>query len=265
LLVNGVELSLLEQGAGPPLVCLHETCTVAAVWQPLIEALGDRARVIAPDRRGWGKSGSPPQYAATTVEEQAADAAVLLEQLDAASALACGSGLGAVAALELALRRRDLVQAAILIEPPLLAYLPEATEGIAADRAALGEAVQGGGPEAGVDLYLRGGLPHLGPGAGRIPEQIGAAARERPLSLFAELGAVPAWSLRSAEMLASQAPARIVCANSTPPLLRAAADRLAPRLGGAERVELEADGLPHFSAAAALAELVAELLAATRV
>lgn len=223
--------------------------------------------MIAPDRRGWGASGSPQQYAATTVEEQAADAATLLERLGVAPALACGAGLGAVAALELLLRRRDLVHGAILIEPPLLALLLEATEGIAADRQALGDAVQGGGPEAGIDIYLRGELGHLGPGAERIPAQIAEVARERPLSLFAELGAVPAWALRSAEMLALRLPSRIVCADSTPQLLRSAADQLGPRLGASERIDVGGEGLAQVTGAAELAEVVAELLeaeAATR-
>jgi 3-oxoadipate enol-lactonase len=255
-----VELTWLDRGAGPPLLCLHETAAVGSIWGPLVDAVGGAARVIAPDRRGWGDSGSPEQYGATTVEEQAADAAALLEEIGAAPVLVCGSGLGAVIALELLLRRRDLARAGLLIEPPLLAYLPEATEGMAVDRQAIADAVKIGGPEAAFDLYLGGGLPHLGPGAVRIPEAVGAAARERPLSLFAELGAVPAWSLRTAEMLALQSPTRIVRGASTPPLLRNATEKLSERLGGTELVEVKGEGLPHVDAADQLAGLVRELL-----
>jgi pimeloyl-ACP methyl ester carboxylesterase len=261
LLLNGVELSWRDRGAGPPLLCLHETAATAAIWEPLIDAIGGDARTIALDRRGWGDSGAPEQYVATTVEEQAADAAALLEQLDAGPAVVCGAGIGAVIALELLLRRRDLAAAAILIEPPLLAYIPEATEGLAVDRQAIAEAVQGGGPEAAIDLYLSGELPHLGPGAGRIPDAVGAAARRRPMSLFAELGAVPAWSLRTAEMLALDAPSRIVSGTSTPDLLRAAGDQLAVRLGRSEQVNLGGEGLPHVGAAHELADAIRELLA----
>jgi hypothetical protein len=166
-----------------------------------------------------------------------------------------------VVALELLLRRRDLALAAILIEPPLFAYLPEATEGMAADRQTIAEAVQRGGPEAAIDLYLSGELSHLGAGAGRIPQAVGVAARKRPFSLFAELGAVPAWSLRTAEMVALDAPSRIVVGASTPGLLRAASEQLAVRLGRSEQLELEGEGLPHVSAAPRLAEVITELLA----
>jgi pimeloyl-ACP methyl ester carboxylesterase len=255
-----VELRWLERGAGPPFLCLHETAAAAAIWEPLIETMGGDASLIAPDRRGWGESGAPEQYAATTIEEQAGDAASLLEALAADPAIVCGSGLGAVAALELLLRRRDLARGGLLIEPPLLAYLPEATEGLAADREAIRAAVQSGGPKEAMDLYLRGGLPHLGPGAERIPEAVGEVARRSPGSLFAELGAVPAWSLRTAEMVGLESPTRIVLCPSTPALLRAAAEQLSVRLGSTKLVDVGGDGLPHVTAAPDLARLVRELL-----
>jgi 3-oxoadipate enol-lactonase len=259
-LINGVELSWRDRGAGPPLLLLHETAATAAIWEPLIDAIGADARTIAPDRRGWGSSEAPEQYVATTVEEQAADADALLREIDAGPAVVCGAGLGAVVALELLLRHRDLVRAAVVIEPPLLAFLPEATQGLAADRQRISEAVQEGGPEAAVDLYLDGGLPRLGPGAERIPDAVGAEARQRPLSLFAELGAVPAWSLRTAEMLAADAPSRIVVGSSTPPIVCSASEQLALRLGGTELVDVGGDGLPHVSAARESADAIAALL-----
>jgi pimeloyl-ACP methyl ester carboxylesterase len=266
LLVNGVELSWRERGAGPALLCLHETAATAAIWEPLADAIGDDARTIAPDRRGWGASGVPEQYSATTVEEQAADAGALLEAIEIEQgALLCGAGLGAVAALELLLRRGDLARAAILVEPPLLAFLPQATEGLSVDREGIAEAVRRGGPEAAIDLYLAGGLPHLGPGAGRIPDDVAAEARQRPLSLFAELGAVPAWSLRMAEMAAVEAPSRIIVGASTPPILCRAAEALATRLAGSELVRLGGDGLPHTDGARELAGVVRELLVSERV
>ena len=259
-LINGVGLSWRDRGAGPPLLLLHETAATAAIWEPLIDAIGADARTIAPDRRGWGSSEAPEQYVATTVEEQAADGDALLREIDAGPAVVCGAGLGAVVALELLLRHRSLVRAAVVIEPPLLAFLPEATQGLAADRQRIADAVQGGGPEAAIDLYLGGGLPHMGPGAERIPDAVGAEARQRPLSLFAELGAVPAWSLRTAEMLATDARSRIVVGASTPPIVRSASEQLALRLGASELVDVGGNGLPHVSAARESADAIRDLL-----
>ena len=259
-MINGVELSWRDRGAGPPLLLLHETGATAAIWDVLSDAVGADARTIALDRRGWGASGAPDQYVATTIEEQAADADALLREIGTVPAVVCGAGLGAVVALELLLRHRERARAAVLIEPPLLAFLPEATEGIAADRQAITEAVGSGGAGAAIDLYLGGALPHLGAGAGRIPDPVAAAARERAFSLFAELGAVPAWSLRSAEMLALDAPSRIVVGGATPALLCAAAEQLAVRLGGGELVDVGGDGLPHVGAARRVAEQVRTVL-----
>jgi pimeloyl-ACP methyl ester carboxylesterase len=165
-----------------------------------------------------------------------------------------------VVALELLLRHRELVRAAVLIEPPLLAFLPEATEGIGADRQAISDAVAEGGVEAALGLYLSGGLSHLGAGAERLPEAIAATARERPFSLFAEIGAVPAWSLRGAEMQALDAPSRVVVGGATPSLLRAAAERLAGRLGSTELVDVGGEGLPHVGAAPPLAGVLGDVV-----
>jgi pimeloyl-ACP methyl ester carboxylesterase len=256
---HGVDLAHWERGSGFPLLFLHETATGADVWHPLADALGEGTWAISYDRRGWGGSATPQSYARTTIEEQSADAAALLEALGVERALLCGSGLGAVAALDLLLRRPDLVSAAVLIEPPLLAFVPEATAGLSADRLAIVEAIRGGGPEAAMDLYLAGGLPFLGAGAERIPPEASRAASERPRSLFAELGAVPSWLLRPAELRAVQAPSRIVVSAATPTPLRVSAEHLAGRLRGSELVELAGDGLPHVTAATALADLIAGL------
>ncbi|MEK6276476.1 MAG: alpha/beta fold hydrolase [Actinomycetota bacterium] len=260
LLAGGIELSWWEQGQGPTVLCLHETAASGEIWRPLADALDGEARTVAPDRRGWGASGAPEQYSATTIAEQAEDAVALLDELDAAPALACGAGLGAVAALDLLLRRADLIRAGVLVEPPLLAFVPEATEGLSADLASVSKAVAAGGPAAALDLYLAGGLPYAGAGASRIPEPVAASAREHPLSLFAELPAVPAWSLHPSRMHRLQAPSRIVIAAGTPPPLRAAAEQLATHLGGSEIVRLGGEGLPHVDAAVELAAAVRALL-----
>lgn len=260
LLVRGVEIAHWSEGEGPAVVCLHETAAAAAVWRPLAAALSARARVVAYDRRGWGASGVPQGYRATSVEEQAEDAAALMAELGIERAVLCGAGLGAVAALDLARRRPEIVAGALLIEPPLFAFLPQATEGLSADRAAVEEAVRDGGVGAAVDLYLGGGLPFLGPGAARIPRQLAAAAAERPRSLFAEIAAVPSWTIGTAGALRAAAPSRVVAASEAPALLQEAAAVLASRLGGKEVLLVEGEGPPHVGAPGRLAAAVEALL-----
>ena len=147
----------------------------------------------------------------------------------------------------------------MLIEPPLLAFLPEATEGLSSDRVVIGDAVAASGPEGGLELYLAGGLAYLGAGAGRIPAEIAAIARRTPLSLFAELAAVPGWTIAASRLSRSEVRGRVVVGASTPPVLRAAAEQLAGRLGESELLPVGGEGLPQIDAAAELAVAVSEL------
>jgi pimeloyl-ACP methyl ester carboxylesterase len=255
-----VDLHRWETGQGQTVLCVHETGTSSEIWRPLAEALGDRVRTIAYDRRGWGRSEAPEPYLRTTVQEQAEDAARLLQRLEATATVACGAGLGAVAALDLLLRHPKLARGAVLIEPPLLAFVEEATEALSEDGGALREAVHAGGPAAGVELYLSGELTALGSGAGRLPQALAVPARERPLSLFAELSTVPSWQLPLSGMTQNALPVRIVISESTPSLLRRAAEELARRLTHAELRELLGQRPAHIDDPARLATLIVELL-----
>jgi pimeloyl-ACP methyl ester carboxylesterase len=258
--VGGVDLACWQGGAGQPLLLLHETAAGAAVWRPLIEELGPDVRAIAFDRRGWGRSSAPEPYLRTTIEEQSEDAAGVLAQLGAEGAVACGSGLGAVIALDLLVRRPGLLRAAVLIEPPLLAFLPDATEGLSGDRQTIEQALRDAGVAGALELYLGGGLPFLGPGAERIPEPASGAARGRALSLFAELATVSDWPIRPAQLHEVDAPSLIVTAASTLPLLEQAAQRLAAQLASSTLISVGGAGLPHVDAAAELAAALRDLL-----
>lgn len=259
--VGGITIACRDAGGdGPPILCLHETASSASVWEPLARELDNWARPIAYDRRGWGASAAPQGYRGTTVAEHAEDGAGVLAALGVEEAIACGAGFGSIAVLELMMRPGSPISAGVLIEPPLLSLLPESTEGLSADREAISAALESGGQGAAVELYLSGALPYLGPGSGRIPCSATQGATAHPLSLFAELAAVPAWALRGREMLAQSIPSRVVVGASTPPILRLAAEELAARLGGAEMARLGGEGLPHVSAVAGLAERIRSLL-----
>ena len=117
---RGVEIDWSERGEGPPVLLIHETAATGAIWDPLVDALSKESRAIAYDRRGWGDSSEPADYRRTTIEEQSEDAAALIESVADGPSVLCGAGVGAVIALDLLLRRSELVSAAVLIEPPLL-------------------------------------------------------------------------------------------------------------------------------------------------
>ena len=237
-------------------LCLHETATTGRIWEPLAEALAAHATVLAPDRPGWGETWVPEGYSRTTVAEQAGFGAQILRERG--PAVVCGAGIGAVAALELSLAEPDLVVGAVLVEPPLLSFVPEATERLAADVAALRDSVAEEGREAALDGYLAGRFSALGPGAGRIPPGLADRGPGATAALFAELSAVPAWARSDSELAGATKPSLVATAADSPPFLADAARELTRVLARSDLRETE-PGLPHFDRAGELAALVVEV------
>jgi pimeloyl-ACP methyl ester carboxylesterase len=255
---RGVEIAWSERGRGPTVLLIHETAATAAVWDPLAEPLANDFRTISYDRRGWGDSSEPEDYRRTTVEEQSEDAAALIEAVVDEPVIVVGAGVGAVIALDLLLRRAELVSATVVIEPPLLQLIPVATEALSQDRRRL--EVAAGNHESVIDVYLSGGLPALGPGVARTPDKSAAAARQRPASVLAELGIPADWRMPLPRLTGADRPSAVITAESTPPLLREASAALAARLAEASSREVSSpQAPPHVGAPAEVASVIAEL------
>lgn len=220
----GVELAYEDEGSGPPTtLVIHGMASGAEASASLRAALP--GRVIAHDRRGYGASGAPEPYAATTVQEQGEDAAALLHALDAAPARVLGIGFGALVALDLLVRRADLVSAAVLSDVPLLAFVPEANEELAAQRLELEEALREGGPPAAIARWL-------GPDA--TPEEV-ALGRRSPRGFFADYAGLATWSPSRRELRAIAVPVAFVTGPRSGPHLVAAADEAAALVPAATR------------------------------
>lgn len=206
----GVDLHYEERGAGRGLLVIHGMDSNAASWSAALDELAAAgARAVVYDRRGYGSSGAPEPYVATTVQEQSQDAAAVLETLDLAPALLVGEGFGALVALDLLVRRPELATAAVLVEPPLFAYVPAATEALAAERQALEETLREHGPEA------------LG------PDHKG---------YFADYAGLASWSPSRRELRAIGVPVAVVTGPDSPPHVIAAADAGAALLPDARRL-----------------------------
>ena len=223
----GVALHYEARGDGPTVLVVHAMGSDAACWAPAVDELAAAgARAIAYDRRGYGGSGAPAPYAATTVQEQAQDAGALLEALRAAPALLVGDGFGALVVLELLVRRPELARGAVLADPPLHAYVPEATKALAVERELLEEALREGGPEAAVRAWLGG------EGAGEaLAERLAA----RPAGFFADYAGQSSWSPSRRDLRAIGMPVAVVTGAATAPHVAAAADAVAALVPGARR------------------------------
>src|SRR5262249_12266422 len=87
----------------------------ASTWGSAFEALAQVGRVIAYDRRGYTRSGGAPVRSARV---HTVDAAALLEFLGVPPAVVVGTSAGATIAVDLAVRRPDLVRAVVAHEFP---------------------------------------------------------------------------------------------------------------------------------------------------
>jgi pimeloyl-ACP methyl ester carboxylesterase len=112
---NGLKTHYLEWGKGKnTIVLIHGLTDTAEIWQDLASILAKNYRVIAPDRRGSGKSEKPSDgYDSQTL---AADVDKFLNALNIKKATIVGHSFGGITALALAADFPARVNTLILIE-----------------------------------------------------------------------------------------------------------------------------------------------------
>jgi len=97
-----------ERGEGDPLVLLHGGAVDSRFFDKNIDPLAERFHVLAPDRRGHGRT--PDVEGPITYDLMAQDTIEFLEAVVDGPAHLVGHSDGALAALLVALRRRDLMR-----------------------------------------------------------------------------------------------------------------------------------------------------------
>jgi len=106
----------IAAGEGDPVLLLHGSASSSAMWNPAIEVLKPRFRVIAPDLIGYGRTDSwPPDYA-FSLDEEVRLIAPLIQHAPAPAHVVAHSYGGAVA-LRLATAHPQLIRSLTLIEP----------------------------------------------------------------------------------------------------------------------------------------------------
>lgn len=207
----GVELAAMSSGEGAPLLVLHDMASSAAAVAPMCADLASGgARVIAYDRRGYGASGAPEGYVATTVHEQAEDAAAVLRATGTEPALVVGLGFGALIALDVLTRHAGLVRAAVLVDAPVFAFVPEANEPLSAERLALEDELRSAGPRAAAAAW------------GADPDDVRA--------FLADYAGRASWSPSRHELQAIEVPVRVVVSDGAPAHVALAAKALLDHL-----------------------------------
>lgn len=124
---DGLRLAYDDQGSGAPLLCLPGLTRNMDDFEPVLEAYGDRARVIRMDFRGRGASdyGDPATY---QIPQEAADVVALLDHLGLDKVCILGTSRGGLVAMVMASFARDRLSGVIFndVGPKIMA------EGLAA-------------------------------------------------------------------------------------------------------------------------------------
>jgi pimeloyl-ACP methyl ester carboxylesterase len=111
--IAGVSTHYEEHGEGEPLVLLHGGMSDSTSWAMQVPALAAAYRVLAPDRRGHGRSGDTD--APYSYEDMATETVAFLEQVVGGPAHLVGWSDGGNVALLVAAQRPDLVRRQVAI------------------------------------------------------------------------------------------------------------------------------------------------------
>jgi pimeloyl-ACP methyl ester carboxylesterase len=182
---DGCELYYEEAGEGVPILLIPPAGSTASTWGAAAEELARVGRVITYDRWGYARSGGEP---ARSMSTHTADAAAILESLSAAPAVVVGTSAGAAIAVDLAVRRPDLVRVVVAHEFPwrFTRHLPTASQ-IAA-LAKIGSLAVRGRQSDAAEALLRSAYRYRDGGSAwdAFPEEWRRVARENARAALAD-------------------------------------------------------------------------------
>lgn len=151
LIVNNFEMAYLDEGFGTCVVFIHGFPFTHALWNPQIEALKGKFRVIVPDLRGFGESaGGVNEGRHSTMDDYADDVAALLAALEIEEAILVGLSMGGYVAFAFHRKYSEKIQALVLCDTRAEADSEEGKQ----NRYKLIENVQQQGAKAAVEAML---------------------------------------------------------------------------------------------------------------
>jgi pimeloyl-ACP methyl ester carboxylesterase len=227
--VNGAEFYFEVRGMGPPVLLIMGATGDGGHFDAFADLLADEFTVVSYDRRGNGRSPVPAGWQTTSPEEQADDAAALLEALETGPAAVFGTSSGGTFALCLLVRHPAWVRGAILHEPGLYALVDFAAVR-APLRALVQEAMERGGPPAAVErfwCYVAGD-----DGWNRLTPALRERLRATASTLFeVELGSYELYLPDEETLAALSAPMSLLVSEDGLPFSPEITGRLGKRLG----------------------------------
>jgi pimeloyl-ACP methyl ester carboxylesterase len=152
---NGARIHCEVRGRGPAVLFISGATGDAGHFAHVADVLADEFRVIHYDRRGNSRSPRPAGWVSTSIQEQAADAAALLDVLGASPAVVFGTSAGGTILVDLVSRRPDVVRGAIVHEPVLAPVSPRGADVGSLIARIRQDGFAKGGSRAAQELFLR--------------------------------------------------------------------------------------------------------------
>jgi len=113
---DGIRLYYESEGHGPAILLTHGYTATLRMWDPQVDALAGRYRVIRWDMRGHGESDSPDDPRAYTHDAMVADMAAILDACGVERAVVGGLSLGGFLSLAFHLAHPERVRALMLFD-----------------------------------------------------------------------------------------------------------------------------------------------------
>jgi len=168
--LGGAAVEVEVHGSGPALVLLHGFPLSSEIWGPVLPALAEVARAIAPDLPGFGRSAAPGR--AITIDGLADEVVALADALEVGRFVVAGHSMGGYVALSIAERHQERLEGLVLVDSRAEA---DDEAGRARRDTAIAQ-IEGGGRSA----FLEGFVPNL----------VGATTRTSRARLLGDLRAI---------------------------------------------------------------------------
>jgi len=248
-----------QQGEGPPILLIPPAGSTASTWGSLVTDLAGAGRVIAYDRRGYTRSGGEVIRSAA---EHARDAAAILDALEAGPTVLVGTSAGATIALDLTVRRPDLVHAVVVHEAAWRALRHPDASGVVTLAGMQWLSWRGRYPEA-AEALLRWVYSYRDGGSAwdAFPEQWRQTARENGRSVVADLKGTMGGYPRAQDLATITAPVVCTYGSRSRSYMRAVTRSLARAIPTASMREI--GGAAHavaFDAPSNFAQVIAEMM-----
>ncbi|MER5672160.1 alpha/beta fold hydrolase [Pseudonocardia alni] len=187
--VHGTTLACDEYGSGTPLVLVHGTGAQASSWGGTVHDLAAGGhRVLAYDRRGYGRSTHPP---VRDYRVHVADLAAVIDHIGA-PAHVLGWSSGGNTALACAVERPELFRSLVVVEAPWHGLRGASPSLLAALARAKADQVRGRRREAAATFFRwAAGWADGGNGFDPLPPEAKGELYANAPSVLAELGVHP--------------------------------------------------------------------------